>query len=565
MAGQRVLFLLLSGLIWALVTFAPNGGAAGDAWGSLLSAQALVEHGNFDLSPYKDRAAFNDAQFFRSGSAIYYGYPPGAPLLEVPLVALARWVGLDMANVAQESLMERQVNAFCMVAMLGALQCGLGAFWGARRGLLAAFLILLASSYSGSIASSMANSQMPEILFLTWTQAWLVRFDRCGGRLNGWVLGLFLGLAYLCRPTALLWAPLAFLYLGVKKRDALPGAMVALALCFFGLKLALGPVWGGFHPYYGPRPLVSTFPDFALHWVGVLFSPGLGLFVYQPLLLPAFLLTPVLLRRQLLAWLLFLYVQGHTVVVALQITWMTAAFGPRLMAEACFPLWFLAVMLLSRHKGPRILAGLALLWSLWLNTFLAFFAQTQHLHWTATRPEQDPTSRALWEWRLAPYLVSQHQLWQLIREAPPELFPALVNPIRRGFLGPEQAGDQPLVRPQASDASLLFRSGRKPGPSDGLVSVRYRAAEPVSVSLNGKALGVLPSSRASRRHTLDFRQVEWRPENELQFSGGPQFSLFDVVADVSPETNPVFSGGPRAGAVTRVALFGPMDPSLAHF
>ncbi len=536
--GHRVLFALLSAFLWALVTFAPNGGAAGDAWGSLLSAQALVEHGSFDLSPYVDRAAFNDAQFFHRGSAIYYGYPPGAPLLEVPLVALARWAGLDMANVAQESMMERQVNAICMVAMLGALQCGFSAFWGARRGLLAAFLVLLASTYSGSIASSMANSQMPEILFLTWTQAWLLRFDRCGGRLNSWALGAFLGMAYLCRPTALLWAPLAYLYLVVKKRDALPGALTGLAVCFFGLKLALNPVWAGGHPYYGPRPLVADFSDLVLHWVGVLFSPGLGLFVYQPLLLPAFLLTPVLLRGRLLAWLLFLYVQGHTLVVALQLTWMTAAFGPRLMAEACFPLWFLAAMLLPRQRSLQILVGLAMLWSLWLNTYLAFFAQTQHLHWTATRPEQDPTTRALWDWRLAPYLVGQDQLWQLIRQTPPELFPALINPIRRGFLGPEQAGDQPFVRPEARASSLLFRSDREPGPSDGLVNVRYRSAAPVGVALNGKTLGHLPPSRSTRRHTFDFRQVEWRPENELQFSGDSLFCLFDVVADTSPSDQP---------------------------
>lgn len=121
---------------------------------------------------------------------IYYGYPPGAPSLEV---SLAR---LDMVDAAQESL-------------LGALQVGLAALWGGRRGLLAASLVLLASTCSGSIASSMANSQMPKILFLTWTQAWLLRFDRCGGRLSGWALVLFLGFAYLCRPTALLWAPLA--------------------------------------------------------------------------------------------------------------------------------------------------------------------------------------------------------------------------------------------------------------------------------------------------------------------------------------------------------------------
>lgn len=556
---------MLSGLIWGLVTFAPNGGAAGDAWGSLLSAQALVEHGSFDLSSYADRAAFNDAQFFRRGSAVYYWYPPGAPLLEVPLVAVARQFGLDMTNVAHESLMERQVNAICMVAMLGALQVGLAALWGERRGLLAAFLVLMASTYSGSIASSMANSQMPEILFLTWTQAWLLRFDRQGGRLNGWMLGLFLGLAYLCRPTAILWSPLAFVYLAFKKRDALPGALGGLCVCYFGLKLALVPLWAGYHPYYAPRVLVSDLPTLSLHWIGVLFSPGLGLFVYQPLLLPAFLLTPVLLRRSLLAWMLFLYIQGHALVVALQITWMTAAFGPRLMAEACFPLWFLAAMLLPSAKRLQILLVPALLWSLWLNTYLAFFTQTQHLHWTATRPEQDPTTHALWEWKLAPYWVTQDQLWQMIREAPAELFPALSNPICRGFLGPEQAGDQALMRLEGDAASLLFRSGREPGPSDGLVNLRYRSAGPVRVTLNGKPLGVLPPSQATRRHTFDFHQLEWRPENELQFFGGRPFRLFDVVADTSPADQPGVFGriegwsGDEGGAFW---AFGPFARAL---
>ncbi|ODT64966.1 hypothetical protein ABS71_12555 [bacterium SCN 62-11] len=526
---------MLSALLWALVTFAPNGGAGGDAWGSLLTAQALVEHGSFDLAPYTDRAAYNEAQFFRHGQALYYGYPPGGSLLEVPLVALARLLGMDMTQVAQESFMERQVSGICMIAMLGALWVGLSALLEKRRALVAAGLVLLASTYTGSIASSMANSQMPEIVFLTWTQAWMLRFDRQGGRLNGWLLGLFLGAAYWCRPTALLWAPFVCLYLWLRKREALVGAVLTLLVFVLGFKLALGPFWGGSHPYYGSRPLVSDFATFSLEWVGVLFSPGVGLFVYQPLLLPPFLLAPVLLRRQPLAWMLFLYANAHIVVVALQRTWMTVAFGPRLLAEACFPLWFLAAMLAPQL---RLLIWPALLWSLWLNTYLAFFCQTQHLHYTATRPEQDPTTRGLWEWRLAPFLVTQDQLWEQIRLAPPELFPALNNPLRRNFQEPEQAGDQPLVRPLDGPASVSFRSQAPPGPSSGLVCVRYSSPLPVSVELNGRLLPSLPASRATRRQTLAFQDVEWRPENEVRFSAGPEFRLFDLVAEPSPADQP---------------------------
>lgn len=535
MLGPKTLFALLSALLWALVTFAPNGGAGGDAWGSLLTAQALVEHGSFDLAPYTDLAAYNEAQFFRHGQALYYGYPPGAPLLEVPLVAVARLFGMEMTRVVQESLMERQVSALCLVAMMGALWVGLSALMEERRALFAAFLVLLASTYTGSIASSMANSQMPEIVFLTWTQAWLLRFDRKGGVLNGWLLGVFLGVAYWCRPTALLWAPFLFLYLLLRKRQALPGAVLALGVFVLGFKLALGPFWGGSHPYYGPRPLISGFAAFSFDWVGVLFSPGVGLFVYQPLLLPAFVLAPVLLRRQPLVWMFFLYVNAHIVVVALQRAWMTVAFGPRLLAEACFPLWLLAAML---APSLRLFLWPTMLWSLWLNTYLAFFCQTQHLHYTATRPEQDPTTRGMWDWRLAPFLVTQDQLWQLIRLAPPELFPALNNPILRGFRPTELAGDQPLVRPQDSLARVSFRSQAPAGLASGLVCVRYSSARPVSLELNGRALPQLPASRATRRQTVAFQNVEWRPENEIGFTGGPDFRLLDLVADTSAVDQP---------------------------
>lgn len=538
MSVQKFLFLLLAGLLWFLVTFAPNGGAGGDAWGSLLTSQALVEHGSFDLSPYKDRAPYNESQFFRRGQHLYYGYPPGGPLLEVPLVAVARLAGLDMTQVAQESFMERQVSALCMVSMLAALSVGLGALWGARRGLLAAFVVLLASTYSGSIASSMANSQMPEILFLTWTQAWLLRFELRGGPLRGWILGLFLGVAYWCRPTAILWAPFVLLYLALRKRSELPAAGLVLAVFVVGFKLALVPVWGGEHPYYGHRQLVSEVARFCYQWVGILFSPGVGLFVYQPVLLPAFLLAPVLLRRQPLAWMFFLYAHGQMVVVALQPTWMTVAFGPRLLAEACFPLWFLAAWLFPPHYLGRAFLCVGVLWSLWLNTYLAFFRQIQHLHYTATRPEHDPVARGLWDWRLAPYLMTQQQVWELLRQVPTELFPALQSPIRRGFEEPELAGDQFWVRPRSDRATLAFRATAASGPSSGLVDLRYRSPRTVSVRLNGQRLGDLPASRATRRQTLAFRAVDWRPENELQFEASPDFRLFDAVAEAFPSAQP---------------------------
>lgn len=52
-----------------------------------------------------------------------------------------------------------------------------------------------------------------------------------------------------------------------------------------------------------------------------------------------------------------------------------------------------------------------------------------------------------------------------------------------------------------------------------------------------------------RGHLL-VKQVEWSPENELQFSGSPEFRLFDVVADTSPAWSRVEGWSGDEGALS---------------
>lgn len=529
---RRALFLLFSLMFWCLSTFSPNAGIQADSWGSLLSAQAWLEHGGPELSPYAARVDLYAYQFFHNPQGAFYAYPPFPVLLEVPFVAVGRLFGLQMWDGPAESMVQRQMVAFSLIALMALLDWGYRSLFSSPViSLCWAFFSIAAGACLGSLGAAF-NSQVPAVVFITWSQVLFLRERYGKGSWSGWQVGALLALGYFSRPTGAVWIPPALLYvLWRKPRQFVPALLTLVGLLglytlgcehFFGT-----PV----HRYFQSRTLFLDPLLFSQAAVGVMFSPVVGVFVYQPLLILSFLLGPALLRRNALFWSLYLFVGMHWTVVALQFDWWGATYGSRLTAETVLPLSLIGAMLWQRSPLPKVcwpLFGLGLGWSLWVNLWVSYTRVEAHMVFNDLVFFQDPERRVLWDWSRAPFWVTAAQLQQVRDANPTAMFPKLNQSNRQGFGDFGRAGDHLYVTPREDNADISFLSEPGEGRQSGSILFRYSSLQPVPVLLNGQNWTTLPATRRVVERAVFFENVEWGAANRLGFSASPELRIFDL-------------------------------------
>src|SRR5688500_8129937 len=97
-----------------------------DPRGTLLTAQAILEHGTFALDAYPD-APFGYRVVHRDGHR-FYAYPPGTPIAALPAVAIARFARFDMARAEDDDTVQRALAAIS-VGLTAVLASLLAAGW----------------------------------------------------------------------------------------------------------------------------------------------------------------------------------------------------------------------------------------------------------------------------------------------------------------------------------------------------------------------------------------------------------------------------------------------------
>ncbi|MBS2036122.1 hypothetical protein JST97_14125 [bacterium] len=529
MTSGRLYPLLFCFVFWFISSFSPYAGQQADTWGSLLSAQAWLEHGSPELSPYDQHLDLYAYQIYHNDRGFFYAYPPFPVLLEIPAVALARLVGMQMWDRGAEGLVQRQVVALSLSLLLALLAYGYRALMSERAAWLWAFLSIAAGACLGSLGAAF-NSQLPAIFFMTAAQMLFLREAYGRGPWRGWQIGSLLALSYMCRPTGALWAAVAILYVLWRKPGQLGQCCLALGMLLGVYTLGCWLFFGTpVHPYFLGRELMLNPVDFSYRLVGILWSPGVGLFVYQPLLLLAFLLGPLRLWRQPLFWCLYGYVLMHLAVVALQWDWWGGStFGPRLTAETVIPLSIIAMMMGPKPRWLRPLLILGLGWSLWINIYAAYFRSESHRPLGFQFYFFDEEKSALWDWQLAPFWVSAARIQQLQMTGPDDILAKLGQHNRRGFGNLERAGDQLYVTPREQRSEISFLSNPGQGAQSGSISFRYDAPRPVHVGLNGHAWTVLPASSRVHWRTVFFENQAWGSANRLSFDSPSGVRLFDL-------------------------------------
>ncbi len=97
-----------------------------DPRGTLLTAQAILEHGTFALYAYPD--APSGYRVVERAGHRFYAYPPGTPIAALPAVAIARLAGLDMARSVDDDIVQRALAAMS-IGLTAILASSLAVRW----------------------------------------------------------------------------------------------------------------------------------------------------------------------------------------------------------------------------------------------------------------------------------------------------------------------------------------------------------------------------------------------------------------------------------------------------
>jgi hypothetical protein len=292
--------ILYGCLPFAILFLANTKKQVGDNVPVFLAAGSIVRDGNVELSEYlglpqwsslgNDEKGLNYS-LVRTPGGVYSNYPSGPLQIATPVALVSRCVGANFDIITVHDRLQK------FSAVLLASAC-LGLFF-----LLALHLVPPTHAWIATLMLGVASAMFSTLAMgiwqhggvVFWSLVFLVAEFRQAPRSSwAWTLaqGLALGWMVPWRPTSVLVAlPLAiWLACRSPKRVLLVGALAAAAYlpwgCFY--YSCYGNVLGPSHTQAHVDNWMWDSPD---GYLGVLFSPGRGMFVFQPWLILALLWT----------------------------------------------------------------------------------------------------------------------------------------------------------------------------------------------------------------------------------------------------------------------------------
>ena len=442
----------------------------------------------------------------------------------LPIVWGANLAGEDFARVAVHQRWDKLMAAIT-VAVAALLIYWMATlffrpFWASAW---TAMLVL-----GGPIASTMGTTlwSINWVVVLELAALLMLLRDKLGlTRLNGWLLGGLLGLAYLCRPTAQVFNITVLAYLLFARRRCLLGALSSWAV--FVVLLA-GLSWGEYKQllpdYYLPAR-ISNLPlrSWLTALYGGLFSPARGLLIYCPFVVVA-AACAFSVRKTLAQQGLFIMalcgVGVHWLLVSRFDKWWGGwSYGPRLLADV-YPALVLAVLLIARffyqNALPRFQKGVAVAWMLsglaaiLINTAQGLYNPNVML-WNDF-PNIDDHPDYLFDWRFPQFLATtdllNNKAWdfQLRSKSPVHLSQVLRpnndNLLWQGWSTLETTTEgQPFRWTDGYGATIVFRLADDTPthtPTRLDISASLFQSQHITVSVNGRDMGYLTGKDYTR-------------------------------------------------------------------
>lgn len=384
-----------------------------DAHGALLTSQALIEHQTLELDAYLDGPY--GWQINYQNNHLYYAYPIGTPLFSVPFVLVGRMFGLDMQNQNDELLLQH-IIASTVVVIVGFLTYIIARQYNTPRiSLIITSIWVLGSGIITTLGLALWSMNFATVwLLLAILQ--ICRYKQAQ-QINPWLLGIFLFLAYFCRPTSVLLAVATVGYFIVRQHFIL-AMKISLGFAALFVVLVAGSLIT-FHSvlpfYYNPIYLSQGQIRSISEWLegvyGLLFSPGRGLFVYQLFLIPL-MIGLIIIRFQVdkspayfIAW---VWIGLHFFLLSRwRMWWGGGSYGSRLMVDS-FPAWIAVSAIVI---GPIMTRLKRIPLVLWAGSMVLCGLCSIYIH-----SVQGLYNHYTWDWNTLPGSNGEHPInmfdWQ---------------------------------------------------------------------------------------------------------------------------------------------------------
>jgi hypothetical protein len=426
---QILAYLFLAGicfLAYTLIRFSPSYPYENlDARGSSLVAQAILQHQTIRVDGYKLPP---QTWLFENRNGHWYTtYPFGTPLFMLPFVARELAQGHDMQQTKDDNKLQRRLAGYTVVIFT---LLAFGVFRAFLPPLLSACLVALWTFGTG-IFSTMGAALWSINLVVVWEMIALLILARYytgkSRRLRPILLGFSLFAAYLCRPTAAMLAALVFLLLWFESKKALLTALVIFGLGFAALVAFSMHEFGTWLPTYYLTFTVAltgySWTRLLTAFYGVIFGPGRGLLVYQPIFLLIIAGCVYYFRRlwQIrLFWLVLAWISLEILaVVRFPDWWGGGGFGSRLLVGS-FPGWVVLTGLVLREvkfSGKSafyigLACGVLSGFGIFVHSFQALYNESTW-DWNATPGSVSTDPKNMLDWRHPQFLASPQAVQEL--------------------------------------------------------------------------------------------------------------------------------------------------------
>jgi len=513
-AHRMLLAAMYAGLVFLVMLISPVSSTGSDSYGELLVSQAILRDHTVRLDPYRDYFRLPDGSLHQaaaeSGGHLYNYFPIGTALIALPAVAAVNAAGLDVRDV--DRALQKALAALASALLALVIYAIAREFFSRRASLLWSAGAIFGTVIGPTIGTALWSIDF-ELLFTGLVILYLVRIERSRRTYPAWLLGLFLFLGYLCRPTM---APLVALTLGYllwqHRRQGAIAALVSGGLMVLFALWSLHTFSSLLPPYYAGSRLSLSFLPAAL-W-GSIISPSRSLLIWNPVLLALPLLFLLPRRPSPVLWLLWLTgALDFLTVITFPHWWVGHSFGPRGSSSMMLVAMAAVIVTMGTNVAQAsrgVMAAVAglLLFGVAIN--IQGLYNPYAMYWNAYPDVGLAPDKILFDWRYPQFYVTAGRLREKYATQSRELgLPAdKILPVRGMAL---------LL---SGDAAADFWIGRTPAAAVSFTVVTLSPSrKTVTVSLNGHYLGTVGGkllSTATFAAKPDWMKLD--AQNRLAFS-----------------------------------------------